>query len=454
VKTGLLPGSAILCFHQNDDVRKWASNNIAGINPAAYCTADDSTDLIGILQQAKARLRNREMSIDSQSNPSKSSTSFSKHFNLTSDPTAIWIGFSTILSVFLNEAVDEFISHMPEMLGLTYESFNNDIEENQFWPILQCFTRLSLSPKSYWQTLGDDVWVETYKTILGHRCVKELLTTPPDFLQAKERWDVTHLMRVDMCFEWIPSMLKWPGKHLWFSDVIDMLVSESTTWPCEYRRRFAQLAIVPILSSFSASLPSTSSANTMSGAALPKNFLGRLSVFALQLPSLDGTSDSSFTHLLLEYLSSDIDTLESFYSEFYESRSSIRITEVETHVDIWRSLNTHVLSVRPALVEGILTNIKRLGLMDLLQMKPSSFEEDPVKAVLVSTFNENLKVMWSMIEDALVAKGMTVCGAVQKLDGTILTLMCCPNDKISDKAWSLLCKLERVERYFVFLFIQ
>ncbi|KAJ3406039.1 DEAD-box type RNA helicase, partial [Chytridiales sp. JEL 0842] len=426
LKTGLLRGSAILCFHSEDQVRDWACSNVLAIDPANYCSADEVMDVVSILKHVTARLTN-----GSEVMNHSSSDGFG---NLTLETSRLWNGLATIFSVLFGDAIDVVAENIPELVDVALSYIKTSTDSSQFWNSLRCFHHLSESMKSRWWNYDEDSRLRGYLAIISSNTYRETLTSSFNGSsqdEGKSQWNAIE-MTSNLCFIWMPTLFKLPGNPFWYRELILSLLAESYNWPITNKLKLAKAVIIPILTSLD------------SQSLLPKSFANTLILFTLQLPSLDPASESAFIRTMSDWIISDIDMIQTSYEAFYDRNSESLPSKLEFKSQAWQDAAITDIVARPKLVETLFAGFGRIALVDMLNTSTSestSMEDD------AKNFNKLLQQLWNTLEQMLDAFSNFDCrkNSVDVLTGTVFCTMC-PSNQLSDVAWAFLCKALKTPR--------
>ncbi|KAJ3395803.1 DEAD-box type RNA helicase [Chytriomyces hyalinus] len=417
LRTGLMPGLIILAAHKNDPPRSWALSSLGAMDPSRFTSGRDFDALFPVLRILVDKLKAAE---DDES---------ASDLNTSSDKSILWTCLASTLSCFTLDAVKVFMEQFPGI-----DSFTTDtLLSNHYFPhVLTCFAKFrNASPSIPNQPASSLVHIWT--TILNNNWFQMIVKTSLWLDDASPNTNAADFWTA--CFSWMDPLisslfalanLESSSDSNEAQNLLLNTLGASELWTSNAQLEFARIALAPILS-------------RTGSLCLSKPILDKLCARCLVTAPPKGDPEMALTHVVLECLDSDMDTLEQAFQDIYRDCSGFDPQNPGAaliHSESWRSLVT-AGSNRPVLFKHVFKSFGRVFLFDKVNLERKGAPEggwtDSQKKYM-EAFNRGVNDVWVVVHRSLGYSALNV-----SLSDMLYCLVCRSNE-ISDLAANILIK--------------
>ncbi|KAJ1567617.1 hypothetical protein HK405_005379 [Cladochytrium tenue] len=382
LKAGLLPGLVVLASHEVADVRRWAVATILGIPDTKRSAAEDLRRMFSTLRDVLTAALG-----DYAGTCTSSTANLQGSYNLSQDLPVAWATLSTVLSCLTDDGVDSLVEGFPHVPANLVQHLTSSLTNGGFWDVLHCLARMQESPKWSWAEVPADSISKVMGCILDSPAFNQHASTQPSVDltgDLSEGFAAAYGVRSEICVSWIfPFLYSNRSKITELPTLITGVLDRSAQWT-----RGVQSDLAPVLSSFVSSREQLG----LSEATCD-------SLMTAMLQYSGHSNDLRTNQTLSEFVSSDIDSLESAYQSIYRDGgvAAVTTTDWKFHHGVWEQLSKCDVVDTLAVVRHVFTEFSRIHLLDRVR----DGEGGPEAAPVVQEFNRALSAVWLALEHVL-----------------------------------------------------
>ncbi|KAJ3111236.1 DEAD-box type RNA helicase, partial [Physocladia obscura] len=485
--TSLVPGTLLLAAHAHSGARSWALAALLRTDAAHF--ADDN-HVRNVLAPVLKAIVTRLVSLSSSS-----STTSITQFNLASDPQNLWPCIAGVLACCSADGIAAILDLLPFFDDFVCDTLLSFAPENDllspFQYILLCFSRIRescsfASPRATASTdniaaattsfdKASKLWFAIFASPWFQMIVKtSLWLNESHTLNLSDSWNA--------CFAWIPSLFtsifeakqiteqaetmsqrdsQSDSKVAVVSNITENLlmglVNDHYSWTDHAKQEFSQTALLPILEKRDAFFFSKETIDKICASCLAA--AGGLA------PADSSNNMYVLQHVVMQALTSDIDSLEQSFQDIYRDCAGYDETNASStllHTEIWRSLalfhhsqhhdnnssnnqlrhRQSTLSLSSVLFNHVFKLFGRIYLLDHIKL-PASLEEaltDDQRGY-VQSYGTGLSLIWFVVQHGL---SLAISNSSTAVDAGGLGRTANSNFSVADMLYCLVCRSDDI----------